>query len=342
MDTSKWKWFYYSELFDINKGKRLTKAEMESGTIPYIGATDNNNGITAFISNNAHLHKPNTISVSYNGSIAEAYYQTLPYWATDDVNVLYPKFQINEYIALFLTTLINKEKYRFNYGRKWDKVSMLKSKIKLPITSDNTPDWKWIEQYVKVQLIPALPTEVKKVWQRQYDIKPMQLVAIKLTDRQWGKFRISSFCNEPYKATAYNAIELTGCTEEDEKSIAYITRTDVNNGCKGYVINDDFDDIEHGNAITIGDTTATIYYQENDFICGDHMVVLRSKYLNKYTGIFITTLLNKERFRYNYGRAFNKKVIANTVLQLPITSIGTPDWQFMEEYIKSLPYSKNI
>ena len=315
---------------------------MVDGIIPYIGAIDSNNGITAYISNDTQLHSPNTISVSYNGSIAEAFFQTKMFWATDDVNVLYPKYRINRYIALFLTTLINKEKYRFNYGRKWDKNSMLESKIKLPVTIDNAPDWDWIEQYVKEQLIPALPIQTRKVWQRKYNLHPLQTATIQLANRKWQKFKINSFCDKPYKATAYNAIEITKCGKEHPNAIAYITRTDVNNGCNGYVINEGFDDVEQGNAITIGDTTATIHYQANDFICGDHMVVLRSKHFNKYIGLFIITLLNRERFRYNYGRAFNKGIIANTILQLPVTSVGTPDWQFMEDYIKSLPYSKNI
>jgi hypothetical protein len=149
LNTKKWKWFRYDEIFYIKKGKRLTKADQIDGKINYIGAIDSNNGITAKISNNEHLHKKNTITVSYNGSIAEAFYQTEPFWATDDVNVLYPKFKLNPYIAMFLCTLIYKEKYRFNYGRKWDKEEMQQSKIKLPVTNDNLPDWLFMENYIK-------------------------------------------------------------------------------------------------------------------------------------------------------------------------------------------------
>ena len=47
METKNWKWFKYNEIFEIKKGKRLTKADMINGDIPYIGATDSNNGITA-------------------------------------------------------------------------------------------------------------------------------------------------------------------------------------------------------------------------------------------------------------------------------------------------------
>ena len=153
LHAEKWKTFHYSDIFFIKKGKRLTKADMVSGEIPYIGAIDSNNGISAYISNNEHLHSANTISVSYNGSIAEAFYQTTEFWATDDVNVLYPKFELNKYIAQFLTTLIHKEKYRFNYGRKWDKELMEQSLIKLPAIKNANgkyePDWQFMEDYIK-------------------------------------------------------------------------------------------------------------------------------------------------------------------------------------------------
>ena len=29
-------------------------------------------------------------------------------------------------------------------------------------------------------------------------------------------------------------------------------------------------------------------------------------------------------------------------IKLPVKSDGTPDWEFIENYIKSLPYSANI
>ena len=144
-----WTYFRYDDIFDIKKGKRLTKADQVGGTINYIGATDSNNGIMAKINNDQHLHPPNTITVSYNGSIAEAFYQVEPFWATDDVNVLYPKFELNPFIAIFLCTLIHKEKYRFNYGRKWDKEMMQQSKIKLPVTAHGSPDWQFMENYIK-------------------------------------------------------------------------------------------------------------------------------------------------------------------------------------------------
>jgi hypothetical protein len=117
LDTMSWKRFAYSELFDVRKGKRLTKEEMTPGETLYIGATETRNGVTCRIGQQPQ-HPGGQITVSYNGSVAEAFYQPEPFWASDDVNVLYPRFEMAPEIALFLAALIRLEKYRYNYGRK--------------------------------------------------------------------------------------------------------------------------------------------------------------------------------------------------------------------------------
>lgn len=148
-DTDKWQPFALQDLFDIRKGQRLTKANMLPGNIAYVGASDSSNGVTARIGQ-APIHQGGTISVSYNGSVAEAFYQPEPYWATDDVNVLYPKnFKLTAAAALFICTIIRLEKYRFSYGRKWHLERMRESIIRLPITVAGVPDWTFMERYIK-------------------------------------------------------------------------------------------------------------------------------------------------------------------------------------------------
>jgi hypothetical protein len=147
-DCKEWGCFQYNELFEIKKGKRLTKAKMKPGQIPFIGSIDKNNGISAYINENP-IHEGNTISVNYNGSVAEAFYQEKPFWASDDVNVLYPKFKLTQHLAMFLVTIIRAEKYRFNYGRKWHLDRMKESIIKLPLDKKGEPDWTSMENYIK-------------------------------------------------------------------------------------------------------------------------------------------------------------------------------------------------
>ena len=72
------------------------------------------------------------------------------------------------------------------------------------------------------------------------------------------------------------------------------------------------------------------------------IIAARADWMNKYTGLFITCLLRQERYRYSYGRAYKLDSIRNTELRLPVTSDGIPDWQWMENYIKSLPYGDRL
>ncbi len=149
LNPSNWKPFSLNELFELKKGKRLTKANMTEGNFPFIGAIDKDNGYRQFIGQKP-IHKANTITVNYNGNgVAEAFYQPKPFNCSDDVNVLYPKFQMNQYIALFLCTLIRLEKFRFNYGRKWHLERMKSSKIYLPINDEGNVDFEFMENYIK-------------------------------------------------------------------------------------------------------------------------------------------------------------------------------------------------
>lgn len=147
--VNKWHPFELQSIFDIRKGQRLTKADMLTGNTPYVGASDANNGVTAYIGQ-PPTHKENTITISYNGSVAEAFYQPQPFWASDDVNVLYPiNFEISPSVALFICTVIRLEKYRFNYGRKWHLDRMREALIKLPVTRAKKLDLVYMENFIK-------------------------------------------------------------------------------------------------------------------------------------------------------------------------------------------------
>lgn len=178
LDVSGWKRFYLGCLFDIRKGKRLTAEEQENGDNIYIGAIDSNNGVANHIGQQP-IHEGNTISLSYNGSVGEAFYQPEPYWATDDVNALYSKYEgFNKYTGLFIVAVIRQEKYRFSYGRKWTLDNMRTTDICLPIQNnpDGTPaidttykyskegfvpDWQFMEDYIKSLHYKRLTTKNK-------------------------------------------------------------------------------------------------------------------------------------------------------------------------------------
>ncbi len=149
IDISKWQYFKVGKLFNVVKGKRLTKADMKPGDINYIGATAFNNGITAKIANSEHIHPAGTITVCYNGSVGQTFYQTTPFWATDDVNVLYPKFEMKQQIAFFIMPIIRTIGQKYAFVDKWTKDKMAETNIPLPATANGEPDFDYMEQYMR-------------------------------------------------------------------------------------------------------------------------------------------------------------------------------------------------
>ncbi|MDE7400118.1 MAG: N-6 DNA methylase [Oscillospiraceae bacterium] len=126
--------------------------------------------------------------------------------------------------------------------------------------------------------------------------------------------------------------------------IAYIGAKKRENGVMSLVKHDDAL-VSKGNAIVfICDGQGSVgycNYLESDFIGSTTLCAGYNENLNKYNGLFIVTVLDLERPKYSYGRKY-KKTLPSTVIKLPATSEGKPDYKFMENYIKSLPFSDRI
>jgi hypothetical protein len=148
LEKIKWGDFLLTDIFTIKSGKRLTKADMKLGSKPFIGATDGNNGITAFVSNsNASLDK-DILGVNYNGSVVETFYHPYECLFSDDVK----RFELkkkNRFVYLFIKQMIVRQKEKFTYGYKFNENRMNKQKIILPRTNNGEPDYAYMEQYVQ-------------------------------------------------------------------------------------------------------------------------------------------------------------------------------------------------
>lgn len=171
LDTKGWKTFRYDEVFEVHKGyynKKPPPAEGSSG-IPFVGATDKQNGITSFISaeslksysrdgairpdepSDRKLFKAPCITVSNNGSVGEAFYQATDFTCTHDVNPLSLKdkaVELSPALGIFICTVIRMEKYRWGYGRKWRPIRMPSSHIRLPVTASGQPAWAEMESFI--------------------------------------------------------------------------------------------------------------------------------------------------------------------------------------------------
>lgn len=373
LDITQWKEFKLSSIFTIHNGKGITKEEIEenAGDFTVVQSGEENNGVLGKISRKYCEMMDYTfcddpcLTVARSGSAGFVSFQIDGCVVGDSAKILLlDKSVASVEIYVFLQTLLSANRFKYAYGRKVTESKYMNEVIKLPIQfaedgshlidatkrySDDgfIPDWKWMENYIKTLHHRPLTTR---------NAKSNKAINID----KWQDFEFGKLISKIYKAKAHNKDDLTE-TNNPVSSIRYITRTAENNGCELIVsLNDiDSDTIEEANAITIGDTTATCFYQDEKFIAGDHMVVVRAEWLNKARALFILSILRKEQYKYSYGRAFLMDRIKSTTLKLPIVhnDDGTPyvdethkfsddgyvpDWTFMENYIKSLPYGDRI
>lgn len=143
-----WLDFRLEDLFEIKKGKRVTKADRSPGATRFIGATEKNNGITD-LADLAPIFPSGTLTVAYNGSVGNTFFQDQDYFACDDVNVLVPKHPMSRWTQLFIGTIIKHGRSRFTYGYKWTLARMNATTVRLPVDADGKPDPGYMESFMK-------------------------------------------------------------------------------------------------------------------------------------------------------------------------------------------------
>lgn len=141
----KWIKFCISDIFNIEPGTRLTKANFIDGKRPFIGATDSNNGITAWVDNVNDSLDCDVLGVNYNGSVGETFYHPYECIFSDDVKRLHLKDgKKSKYVMLYLKTQILQQKIKYDYGYKFNAERMRRQYIMLPVDDANQPNWEYM------------------------------------------------------------------------------------------------------------------------------------------------------------------------------------------------------
>ncbi len=315
-----------SEIFDIKYGVNLELVRLEEckstdyGSIPFVSRTEKNNGVSAFVYKMIDI-EPNpahTLSVAGGGSVLSTFYQPIPYYSGRDLYVLIPKQKMSVVEMLFYAKCISTNKYRYSYGRQANKT-------------------------LKDLLVPKeIPNRISKRMSDYRDSldtklssKPISNKNLNLNFEQWKEFNLADL----FSITGSKTTSVIELEEYGYGKYPYITTQATNNGVGGFY---DFC-TEKGNVLTI-DSAVLGYcsYQPFDFSASDHVEQLIPKFeMNRYVAMFLVTVLNLEQYRYNYGRKASQTRLKTIKIKLPSKN-GEPDFEFMENYIKSLNYSKSL
>jgi hypothetical protein len=308
------------DLFTIKYGVNLELITLE--TVPvndkdgvnFVARTSENNGVVARVRKIDGLEPQPAwiLSCAGSGSVLSTFVLTEPFYSGRDLYTLTPRKKMSLQEKQYYCMCIKANAYRYSYGRQANKT------LKDIELLDTLPEW------VKVASIETIKTSVKK-----------RDVALRLFE-QWKEFKLG----EIFTITGTKTTKINVLNEYGNGEYSYVTTQSTNNAVDGYY---DFY-TENGNVLTIDSAVLGFCsYQAKNFSASDHVEKLTPKFdLNKHIALFLVTIINREQYKYSYGRKCNQTKIKDTIIKLPVTPQGLPDWNYMENYIKALPYSDRI
>ena len=362
LNTFDWKEFEISSLFLIERWSITSLNDIEDWDVPIVSASWENEWISFFANIPAKYSNKITISMNWVNTWFTCYHS---YWFNINVDccVLKEKFVMNKYIWLFIATIINQLKYKYSYWRKMSAERIKQETIKLPIKKDLNwnpiidnskkynnewyiPDREYMENYIKNLHYKTITTNNKSntnkfnTWERKF-------------------FFLKDIC----KISMWSKLDYTLMTK-DEPEINFVWRSAENNWVVEKV--DKIENIIPYKAwcisVALWGSLWSSYIQNEDFYTSQNVAVLEfDKSISIYTKLFITTcIMNESKYKYfPFGRELNTHIRTDFWFTLPIKKDSLwnpiidsnkrysnewyiPDREFMEIYIKNLPYWDRI
>ena len=150
LDKVEWKTFRFTEVFqDIQRGKRLTKANQTDGPKPYISSTSENNGVDAFIGNETGVRKfEDVLTLANSGSVGSTFYQQFEFVASDHVTALKSE-NADKYAYLFLSTVVKRLEEKYSFNREINDTRIKREKVILPADKEGNPNFQYMSDFVK-------------------------------------------------------------------------------------------------------------------------------------------------------------------------------------------------
>lgn len=312
-------------MFVLHQGNGLELMHIETSAqseINFVSRTAQNNGVVAQVEriNNIEPFPTGCITVALGGSVLSSFVQLKPFYTAFHIMVLEPKKEMSLQEKFYWCMCIKANAYRYSYGRQANKTLKY---IELP---DVVPEW------VCSTFVEPIKTTIK-----QKKLPPLNISS-------WKEFSIGELfsSNKGKTLSIKNKDIYVG-------DIPCVNGSVSNNGVFAY-LNNDVEKIgfklQKAPCITICRVGNSGFsnVQNSDFYIADNAYALRlknEKFANIFVYLFLSTILNMETYKYSYGRIINSNYF-DTRIKLPVTEQGSPDWGYMERYIKSLPYADRI
>lgn len=345
ISTSHWHEYRIGDLFDIHptKAYKLTNSSLfeEDGINPVVVNSSFNNGIGGY-TNQPVTEEGNIITFSDTTTATAMFYQEKPFVGYAHIQGMYPigkyKDKWNEKSLLFFLSVFRNRAINsnFDYVNKFTRESAKEMMIKLPADKDGNPDFSYMEEYMKNREIAVSASLTKLQSAKQ------SAVFQKINTTEWAAFHL------------YDIFEIDSGTKLDKAKmdtttpkINFVGRSNFNNGITQKVKEIQGLKPYESGCLTLalgGAYLGSCFIQEEPFYTSQNVVVLIPKEdITFEAKQFIATAIFKES-QNNY-RAFIKELNAHIkrdfVIKLPATVDGTPDYDYMTEFISKIKYQSS-
>lgn len=325
MTDIEWKVFHLGDIFTNYHGKRLVKEQRKNGNIPLLTASESNQGVSDYISENKNMVRHSDfISIDMFG---HAFYHNYNCYGDDNI-YFFKNSNIPEQAKLFIVTCINKNTSKYSYGNQFRQDNADKDKVILPVNSKGEPDYKFMEDYIKER-----EAKLKNQYKAFIKSNINNFKEIKL-NKEWREFFISEIFNNIQRGKRLIK------EHQKEGTIPYISSTALNNGVDNFISNE-AGVRKYNNCLSLANSgsVGACFYEPFEFIASDHITHLKGNY-SKYSYLFMSCMLNRLSEKYNFNREINDTRIKREKVFLPVNSKGEPDYEFMEDYMRYLEQKK--
>ena len=237
--------------------------------------------------------------------------------------------ELNKYLGLYLTTTLNNQMNKYDYGNQLSLATLKKGKILLPINCENEPDFEYMENI----MINIEKEQIKKYidYLGKINNNVNNLGGETLDDVKYKKFYLNEIFEDIQRGKRLTKANfIAGETP-------YVSSSAESNGIDAFIGNEEkvriFEDcITLANSGSVGST----FYHPYHFVASDHVTHLKNDNFNKYIYLFIASVIKRLEAKYNFNREINDKRLKNEIIMLPITETGEINYEFMENYMKCL------
>ncbi len=328
-----WKPFFIEQIAEIVSGRDIYEDERISGDTPYVSSSSVNNGVCHFVGNVNETLEDRYISVNRNGSVGYAFYHPYKSLISNDCRKI-RLFHNNKYVALFICVQITSQRMKYNYGYKMGTSRIKRQIILLPVDEKGSPDYEFMERYVKEHETRVLKQYCNYVRNAMKQLKNNDVIPT-LNDVEWKPFKLTDlFEIKPGK-------RLTKA-EMTPGNVPFLGASEANNGITAFVGNSN--ESEDSNVLGVnynGSVVANFYHPYRCLFSDDvKRFKLKGREGNKYVYLFLKIALLQQKIKYSYGYKFNESRMNKQKILLPIDDDGKPDFDYMERYVKNVVVSK--